>query len=304
PRGDRHPALHRPRRGGPHSARRRSDPHARAGACSGCGPRDPPRARSAATAALPQARATFGARRGAVIGRRGRRGRRGSLRAGPGGRRGARLRLGSRGSVAPRGALGLARHRRAARRRVAFARRTAVVVVVMGDPLGRREPSPVATQLRETASWLVDLLFERTETVSAPEPVPARACRLATGKRIAFCSLVAGTGATTVAALAAQRAGGAGSTVRLIDLDLVAPTLSLLAGERTPTLLDALAVEGVRGRKWGSAFAIFGAERDPGPEVGEALIRFVRQMSRDAAVVLDTGTLRDRTDAILRACDA
>jgi len=174
----------------------------------------------------------------------------------------------------------------------------------MADPLGRREPSPVATQLRETASWLVDLLFERTETVSAPEPVPARACRLATGKRIAFCSLVAGTGATTVAALAAQRAGGAGSTVRLIDLDLVAPTLSLLAGERTPTLLDALAVEGVRGRKWGSAFAIFGAERDPGPEVGEALIRFVRQMSRDAAVVLDTGTLRDRTDAILRACDA
>ncbi|OLC52944.1 MAG: hypothetical protein AUH85_15205 [Chloroflexi bacterium 13_1_40CM_4_68_4] len=178
------------------------------------------------------------------------------------------------------------------------------MVVVVTDPLARPEPSPVSTQLRETASWLVDLLFERTETAVALEPIAARSCRLSIGRRVGFCSLVAGTGVTTVAALAAQRAGGAGSIVRLLDFDLVAPTISLLAGERTPTLLDALAADRVRGRKWGSAFAIFGAERDPGPEVADALATFVRRMCKDAAVVVDAGTLREGSSAILRACDA
>ncbi|HKW79217.1 MAG TPA: hypothetical protein VJQ09_08940 [Candidatus Limnocylindria bacterium] len=108
---------------------------------------------------------------------------------------------------------------------------------------------------------------------------------------------------TTLAALAAQRAGGAGSTVRLLDLDLVAPSISLLAGERTPTLLDALSAGQVRGRRWGSASAVFGAERDPGPEVVDAIARFVRRMAENAAVVVDAGTLGDRTAGILRACD-
>ena len=174
---------------------------------------------------------------------------------------------------------------------------------MVSDPLGRPEPSAVTTQLRESAAWLVDLLFERTEPHVAARESPRGACRLPVGARIAFCSLVAGCGATTIAALTAQRAGGAGSTVRVLDLDLVAPTLALLAGERTPTLLDALSADRVRGRKWGSAYAVFGAERDPGPEVVDALARLMRRMSDDAAVVIDAGAISERTSAILRACD-
>ena len=174
----------------------------------------------------------------------------------------------------------------------------------VSDPLARSEPGAVTTQLREGAAWLVDLLFERADAgVAAPDAIAPRACRLATGATVAFCSLVAGCGVTTLAALSAQRSGGAGATVRLLDLDLVSPTLALLVGERTPTLLDALSAEQVRGRRWGSAFAVFGAERDPGPEIGEALARFVRRMSSDAAVVIDAGALGERSFAALRACD-
>ena len=174
----------------------------------------------------------------------------------------------------------------------------------MTDPLGRAEQSALSTQLRETAAWVVDLLFERTAPAAPADPIPARSCRLAAGRRVAFCSLVAGCGVTTLAALSAQRSGGAGATVRLLDLDLVAPTVALLAGERTPTLLDALSADPLRGRKWGSAFVVFGAERDPGAEVTEALAALVRRCASDGAVIVDAGTLAERSEAILRACDA
>ena len=173
----------------------------------------------------------------------------------------------------------------------------------MNDPLGRSEPGALATQLRESVAWLVDLLFERTDARPQLPAIPARACRIASGTRVAFCSLVAGCGTTTLAALVAQRAGGSGSAVRLLDLDLVAPTVALLAGERTPTLLDALAAERVRGRKWGSVHAIFGAERDPGADVVATLVRFVGRMSEDAAVVIDAGAFADRSTPLLRAAD-
>jgi MinD superfamily P-loop ATPase len=173
----------------------------------------------------------------------------------------------------------------------------------VSDPLTRPEPSAVSTQLRETAAWLVDLLFERTDARIEPRPIPARACRLATGTRLAFASLVAGCGTTTIASLVAQRAGGAGSSIRLLDLDLVAPSVALLAGERTPTLLDALASDRVVGRKWGSVHAVFGAERDPGREVVDALVRFVRRLADGAAVVADAGAIDERTAPVLRACD-
>ena len=113
----------------------------------------------------------------------------------------------------------------------------------MSGPLDRREPGELASQVREATTWLVDLLFERTDDAPAAAtaaPIAARRCRLAAGRRIGFVSLVAGCGTTTTAALVAQRSGGAGSAVRLLDLDLEAPTVALLAGERTPTLLDAL----------------------------------------------------------------
>lgn len=178
----------------------------------------------------------------------------------------------------------------------------------MSDPLRRGEPSDgLAVQLRETGAWLLDLFFERVDDErAAPEQPPpeAGACRLAPGRRIGCASLVAGCGTSTLAALLAQRSGGAGARVRLLDLDLTAPSLALLAGQRTPTLIDALAADHVRGRRWGSVDAVFGAERDPGPDVAEALARFVRRMAQDAAVVVDAGALAAPVaEAVLRACD-
>jgi len=177
----------------------------------------------------------------------------------------------------------------------------------VSGPLDRREPGELASQVREATTWLVDLLFERTDDAPAAAtaaPIAARRCRLAAGRRIGFVSLVAGCGTTTTAALVAQRSGGAGSAVRLLDLDLEAPTVALLAGERTPTLLDALGASEVRGRRWGSANVVFGAERDPGPDVAPSLARLVRTMARDAAVVVDAGTLSAASVTALGACDA
>ena len=176
----------------------------------------------------------------------------------------------------------------------------------LNDPLRRPEPGAgLGGQVREVTSWLVDVLFERVDERPAPEPpVELKACRLRAGRRIGCVSLVGGCGTTTIAALLAQRSGGAGGRVRLIDLDLATPTIALLAGQRTPTLLDALAEESVRGRRWGSVDAIFGADRDPGPDVAESLARFVRRMSTDAAVVVDAGTLAATAcEAVLHACD-
>ncbi len=178
---------------------------------------------------------------------------------------------------------------------------------MLNDPLRRPEGGGVSSQLRETAAWLTDLLFERVARQAPAEPsaLDAKACRLHAGRRIACVSLVAGCGTTTLAALLAQRSGGAGARMRLLDVDLAAPSVALLAGQRTPTLLDALASETVRGRRWGSVDVVFGAERDPGPDVAESLARFVRRMSADAAVVVDAGALASGAcETVLRACDA
>lgn len=177
----------------------------------------------------------------------------------------------------------------------------------MTDPLGRRETEvPFSAQLAEAAAWVGDLLFERTEVATGvDEPVvEARALRLAKGRRIACVSLVAGCGTSTLAALLAQRAGGAGSRVRLVDLDLVAPTLALLAGQRAPTVSDALLSEQVRGRRWGSVEVLFGVEHDLGPDAGGALAELVRRLAGEAAVVIDAGVLAaPGCERILRAAD-
>lgn len=172
----------------------------------------------------------------------------------------------------------------------------------MSDPLRRPEPGLAGLDARELGSRVLDLFFVRAPAAEAPAPIAARRCRLPNGTRLACVSLGAGCGTSTIAALLAQRSGGAGADVRLLDLDLAAPSLALLAGERTPTLLDALAADRVRGRRWGSVSAVFGAERDPGADVADALGRFVARMASDAAVVADAGALTwPGSAALLRA---
>jgi Mrp family chromosome partitioning ATPase len=69
---------------------------------------------------------------------------------------------------------------------------------------------------------------------------PARAAALPANARIAFWSLVGGTGASTVAALVAHRSAGAGRAPVLVDLDRWAPSLALRAGLQAATIADAL----------------------------------------------------------------
>lgn len=180
-------------------------------------------------------------------------------------------------------------------------------MVDVSDPLTRPdERGGVGLQLREARAWLVDLLFEREGGAEDKRPpsIASRSCRLANGRRVACVSLTAGCGTTTVATLVAQRSGGAGARVRLLDLDLAAPSLALLAGERTPTLIDALASASPRARRWGSVEVVFGAERDPGPEVAGAVVDFVRRSAAEAAVVIDAGSLAAPvSQPLLRACD-
>lgn len=189
----------------------------------------------------------------------------------------------------------------------------------MSDPLRRPEPTgDLTSSLSEWGDRLVDLFFERAPSAIEPAPSAApltaaspalaapapRAVRLARGRRVACVSLVAGCGTTTLAALLAQRSGGAGGRGRLVDLDLVAPTLALLAGQRTPTVTDVLADPGLSGRRWGSVEAIYGAASELGQESADALATLVRRLASDAAVVVDAGVLVAPGCArVLAACD-
>lgn len=181
------------------------------------------------------------------------------------------------------------------------------MVVVMRDPFHRSETvDEIGAQLREIGSRVLDLLVERVDRAPPIEldPVAPRATRLAAGRRVAFVSLVAGAGTTSLAALVAQRAGGAGARVRLIDLDVIAPTLALLAGSTSPTVTDVLATGELRGRRWGSVEAVYGSALDVGAEAGPAFADLIQRLAKDAAVVVDAGSLAAPvTDAVLRACD-
>ena len=179
----------------------------------------------------------------------------------------------------------------------------------MSDPFRRGESAgALQSELREAAGWLVELFFERAARAPAVEeavPIEPGTTRLARGRRIGFVSLVAGCGTTSTATLMAQRSGGGGGRVRLVDLDLVAPTIALLACHREPTVADALTAPGeLRARRWGSIEAIFGSTLDLGAEGGDALGELVRRSARDAAAVIDAGTLGSpASDRVLRACD-
>ncbi len=166
----------------------------------------------------------------------------------------------------------------------------------MSDPLRRAEPSAdVVSALRESAEWLVDVLFERSTAAPPAADVPpsleARSVRLARGRRVACVSLVAGCGTSTLAALLAQRSGGAGGRARLLDLDLVSPSLGVIAGQPGPTVTDALADPSIEGRRWGSVEAIYGGGSALGAEAAESIAALVCRLAAGAAVIADAGIL-------------
>lgn len=134
--------------------------------------------------------------------------------------------------------------------------------------------------------------------------VPARPAALQCGTVVAFWSLVAGVGASTVAALVAQRSGGAGAPTVLVDLDRWAPSLALRAARAGATVSDALLRPGAEGgllSRW-SDVAFLPGRPDfnrmfDGPRVAE----LVRSVGRGRATVLDLGAGADALDHELLA---
>jgi MinD-like ATPase involved in chromosome partitioning or flagellar assembly len=91
------------------------------------------------------------------------------------------------------------------------------------------------------ASVGLALMREATGRVEPLEPLrPSRPEHLRADARIGFWALGAGVGASTTAALVAQRSAAAGAAPLLVDLDRWAPSLALRAKVEAATIVDAL----------------------------------------------------------------
>lgn len=91
------------------------------------------------------------------------------------------------------------------------------------------------------ASIALELMRDATGRRDPLEPLrPTRAAALPPGAFVGFWSLVAGVGASTLAALTAHRSAAGGRAPLLVDLDRWAPSLALRAALEAMTVADAL----------------------------------------------------------------
>jgi Mrp family chromosome partitioning ATPase len=156
--------------------------------------------------------------------------------------------------------------------------------------------------MRRFLAWLdttplsgvaLDLARDATGRQDPLEPLrPQRPVALAARARVAFWSLVGGVGASTTAALVAQRSAGAGLAPVLADLDRWAPSLALRAGIQGATVADALLRPG-RERdhlsRWSKVPFLPGA---PGLEAmfeSARIVELLRHVAGDGALVADLG---------------
>lgn len=91
------------------------------------------------------------------------------------------------------------------------------------------------------ASIALELMRDATGRRDPLEPLrPTRPAALPAGAFVGFWSLVAGVGASTLAALTAHRSAAGGRAPLLVDLDRWAPSLALRASLEAMTISDAL----------------------------------------------------------------
>lgn len=140
-----------------------------------------------------------------------------------------------------------------------------------------------------------------------PHLVPARPAALAPGRTIAFWSLIAGVGASSVAALVAHRSTAARSAALLVDLDRRAPALGLRAGVDGATVADALLRPGREHElvsRWSATPFLPGAPGLQPSFDGERIAQLVRRAASGRAAVLDLGAGAEALDAaLLERCD-
>jgi Mrp family chromosome partitioning ATPase len=155
------------------------------------------------------------------------------------------------------------------------------------------------------AGLALDLMRDATGRPDPLEPLrPVRPLALPSRSRIAFWSLTAGAGTSTVAALVAHRSAGAGRAPILIDLDRWAPSLALRAGLQAATIADALLRPG-RERdclsRWSEVPFLPGAPGLHAIFEGPRVADMISRLAGEAPVVLDLGCGADALDAALLA---
>jgi len=144
------------------------------------------------------------------------------------------------------------------------------------------------------------LMRDATGREEPLEPLtPARAAGLPADRGVAFWSLTAGVGVSTVAALVAHRSAAAGRAPVLVDLDRRVPTLALRAQCAGATVADALLRPGSESAllsRWGEVPFLPGTPElhrvFDGARIAEVIVR----LRRDRSIVLDLGCGADALD--------
>lgn len=173
----------------------------------------------------------------------------------------------------------------------------------------------MAVRVRSLRAWLdstpiaslaMEVMREATGRPDPLEPLrPSRTVPLPERSRIAFWSLVAGVGASTVSALVAHRSAGAGRPPVLIDLDRWAPSLALRAGIQGATVSDALLRPGREREclsRWADVPFLPGAPGLHAVFEGDRVAALVARVAAEAPVVIDLGAGADALDAALLSC--
>lgn len=128
---------------------------------------------------------------------------------------------------------------------------------------------------------------------------PVRAAALPIGAIVAFWSLSAGAGTSTLAALVAHRSAAGGNSPVLIDLDRWVPSLALRAGSAGATVSDALLRPGQELEllsRWSGIALLPGAPDLHRAFDGQRVSELIRRFKADRAVVLDLGAGADALD--------
>lgn len=145
------------------------------------------------------------------------------------------------------------------------------------------------------------LMRDATGREAPLEPLtPMRPAALPAERSVAFWSLTAGVGASTLAALVAHRSASSGRAPVLIDLDRRVPTLGLRAGCAGATVADALLHPGSGPgllSRWSDVPFLPGAPELYRSFDGARIAELVGRLHDDRAIVLDLGAGAEALDA-------
>jgi Mrp family chromosome partitioning ATPase len=138
------------------------------------------------------------------------------------------------------------------------------------------------------------------EATGRPDPLtpiaPGRPGALRRGRRVAFWSLAAGAGTSTVAALVAHRSAAGGEAPLLVDFDRWAPSLALRAGLAAATVADALLQPGREREllsRWSAVPFLPGAPSLHAVFEVDRVLELIQARAEDRAAVLDLGAGAD-----------